>query len=536
MNTRLLVHWRKSPLALFLCVCLFTVAAHAQEPYEADPPDRAARLSFIQGEVSLRPAGEEEWGSAFVNRPLTTGDKLWTEDSARVEIDAGDAVVRLAGHTGFSFLNVDDDTIRMRVTAGTIDVRVHSLDGNDQIEIDTPNVALSVLRPGKYRVEVNDEGDTTVVKVAEGEVEASGGSQNLIVHAQQRATFRGIEQLSADRGMLGAPDEFDSWSLERDRRALRANSSPSARYVSRDVVGYQDLDEYGSWSSDPEYGYVWTPRRVAVGWSPYRYGRWVWVAPWGWTWIDDAPWGFAPFHYGRWAYVRSRWCWVPGPRHVRAVYAPALVGWIGEPGVDVSISVGGGGGVAWFPLGPREVYVPARRFSPRYVERVNVTNTVIVNRTYVTNVYENRVTNIEYRNRRVPGAVTAVSRNTFTSAAPVGRHLMQVDEREIGRLRSTAVAPRVQPVKESVLGVAREARSARAAERPPQMRVRTDRPVREGRPPFPDHIHQSPRREDANHAARDNQRRRQHQSSPQTERSSPQPERSRQRPQQPRER
>ena len=144
------------------------------------------------------------------------------------------------------------------------------------------------------------------------------------------------DELVAQFGTLGGPDEFDSWSLERDRRdAARGVFARPPQYVSPEVTGYQDLDDNGSWSSEPEYGYVWTPRRVAADWSPYRYGRWVWVAPWGWTWIDDAPWGYAPFHYGRWAHVRNRWCWVPGPRHVRAVYAPALVGWVGSPGVGV---------------------------------------------------------------------------------------------------------------------------------------------------------------------------------------------------------
>ena len=174
--------------------------------------------------------------------------------------------------------------------------------------------------------------------------------------------------LVAQFGTLGAPDEFDSWSLERDRRDERVASSRTAEYVSPDVTGYEDLDDNGTWSSEAEYGYVWTPR-VAVGWAPYQYGRWVWVSPWGWTWIDDAPWGYAPFHYGRWAHVRNRWCWVPGPRHVRAVYAPALVGWVGSPRVYRIVRR------AWFPLGPREVYVPGRRFSRHYVERVNFSNT-----------------------------------------------------------------------------------------------------------------------------------------------------------------
>jgi hypothetical protein len=391
MNIRSLLARRATAALMF---CLAVTCIHAQTAEDPDPPGRAGRLSLVQGDVSLQPAGAEDWAQALVNRPLTTGDRLWSDQDGRAEVQVGQATVRLGSNTGFSFLNVDDDTIQMRMTAGVVNLRVRALDSNDQMEIDTPNLALSILRPGNYRVEVNDAGDTTVVKVSEGQAEASGGSQDVVVHAQQAVVFRGTDQLTADVGTLGAPDAFDSWSLERDRREQAALAAPSAQYVSPEVTGYEDLEANGRWESDPEYGYVWTPTVVAVDWAPYRYGRWVWVAPWGWTWVDDAPWGFAPFHYGRWARLHNRWCWVPGPRHVRAVYAPALVGWVGTPDFSVSVTVGGGAGVAWFPLGPREVYVPARRYSPRYVERVNVSNTVIVNRTYITNVYENRVTNI----------------------------------------------------------------------------------------------------------------------------------------------
>jgi hypothetical protein len=424
-------------LSLFLVLGL--ARAQDSEPYEADPPDRAARLSYIEGDVSMQPADEEGWAPAIVNRPLTTGDKLWTERGARAEIYVGQAAVRLDDDTGFSFLNVDDDTIQMRVTAGTINVSVRELQGNDHIEIDTPNAAVSLLRPGNYRVEVNDAGDATTVKISEGEAEVTGPSQDVIVHAQQAATFRGYENLTAQWSSLGGPDGFDSWTLERERRDDRAASSRTAQYVDPDVTGYEDLDDNGSWNSEPEYGYVWTPR-VAVGWSPYQYGRWVWVSPWGWTWIDDAPWGYAPFHYGRWAHVRERWCWVPGPRHVRAVYAPALVGWAGS-GVRVS----------WFPLGPREVYVPGRRFSHRYVERVNVTNTVIVNRTYVNEVYAHRGANVDYRNRHVPGAVTAVSRETFASGGRLGDRRIRGGDADFARM-PVSEGPRIAPGRESRLG------------------------------------------------------------------------------------
>ena len=455
--------------ALSLSLVLGLARAQDNDPVEADPPDRAARLSYIQGDVTMQPAGEDDWAPALLNRPLTTGDKLWTEQGARAEVEVGPAAVRLDNNTGFSFLNVDDDTIQMRMTAGVVNVRVRWLEQNDHIEIDTPNVALSLVRPGNYRVEVNDAGDTTVLKVSEGEVQADGaGQNNVVVHNQQVATFHGVDNLTAQYRTLGAPDEFDSWSLERDRRDDSVAGTQTSEYVSPDVTGYEDLHDNGSWSSEPEYGYVWTPSRVAVGWAPYQFGRWVWISPWGWTWIDDQPWGYAPFHYGRWAHVRNRWCWVPGPRRVRAVYAPALVGWVGSPGVGVSVTVGN---VGWFPLGPREVYVPARRHSHRYFERVNVSNTVIVNNTYFTNAYNNRGRNLTYRNRAIPGAVTTVSRTTFTSAGRVGDHRVRVDDREMGRWRTAAVPPQIAPARESHYGG-----STRGNFRPPPREV-VDRQV-----------------------------------------------------------
>ena len=429
-------------LTLSLLGAMAMTSAYAQENDlpEADPPERAARLSYLQGDVSLQPADEQEWAPAILNRPLTTGDKVWTERGARAEIEVGPAAVRLDSDTGFSFLNVDDDTIQMRMTAGVLNVSVRHLDDNEHIEIDTPNVAVILLRAGSYRLEVNDAGDRTVVKVSEGAADATGSGQDAVVYAGQAVTFTGVDDVVAQLDRLGSADEFDSWTRERDERDERASTSRTAQYVSPDVTGYEDLDDHGSWSSEAEYGYVWTPRNVAVDWSPYRYGRWVWVSPWGWTWIDDSPWGYAPFHYGRWAHVRNRWCWVPGPRHLRPVYSPAMVVWVG----------GHGSRISWFPLGPREVYVPGRRHSRHYFDRVNHSNTQIVDRRHLSDVFENRARNVVYRNRSVSDAITAAARSQFTSGSRIGQH--RIREQDVSRGVVSAAAPRISPVRESRLG------------------------------------------------------------------------------------
>lgn len=424
-----------------------------------DPPGRVARLSFLRGAVSFQPAGESDWVPASINRPMTTGDKLWADMDSRAELHIGSAAIRLNSNTGFSFLNLDDRTVQIQLSAGTLSVRVRRLERDEIFEVDTPNQAFSILRPGEYRLEASEDGTGTIVKVIDGEGEATGGGRSYTIESRERASLTGSDNLRADIDDLqrGDRDDFDDWCEERDHREER---SRSARYVSPQVVGYEDLDENGEWHHDPEYGDVWTPSGVPVGWAPYHYGHWAWIAPWGWTWVDDAPWGYAPFHYGRWAYGRGAWFWVPGPVAERPVYAPALVAFVGGPSFGVAIGVGGGAAVAWFPLGPREVFVPAYRVSPAYVTQVNVSNTN-VSRTTVTNVYNTTVVNnnttvvnnVTYANRTAPGAVTAVPTNAFTSAQPVATSAVKVNPNQIANAPVMTRAA-VAPTQNSVLGPA----------------------------------------------------------------------------------
>jgi hypothetical protein len=456
-----------SLLAIALAVALLAPPRAAAD--DDDPPTRVARLSHTDGSVSFEPAGTDDWVGAVVNRPMTTGDKLWSDNDSRAELHIGSASIRLGSTTGFSFLNLTDDVTQIQITEGSIRVRVKRLDERETFEIDTPNLAFSVLRPGTYRIDVNEAGDTTVVYVRSGEGEVTGGGQAFTIHSEQTATFTGTDHLDADVQDLGGDDGFDRWCSDRDRREDR---STSARYVSSDVIGYEDLDDYGGWRDVPEYGTIWFPHTVVVGWAPYHYGHWAYVAPWGYTWVEDEPWGFAPFHYGRWVTVGGVWGWVPcrpaavvGIAYVRPVYAPALVAWVGGPHFAVGVGIGGGVGVGvgWFPLGPREVYVPSYHVSRNYVNNVNVSNTT-VNTTVVNNYYNTtvvnknvnvtnvNVTNVKYVNQSVPGAVTATSSQAFTSGQSVAKNTVKVDQREVASAPVAVSAPAVAPTKQSFQG------------------------------------------------------------------------------------
>jgi hypothetical protein len=448
------VGWWSAALGLALSTAILSTGAAAQDrdqqDQQDDPPSRVARIGYMEGSVSFQPAGEPDWVQAVANRPMTTGDKLWTDKDSRAELQLGSAVIRLNSNTGFSFLNLDDNTVQIQLTSGSVNVRVRRLDRDDVVEIDTPNLAFSVTQPGSYRVEASEDGTYSVVSIREGGGESTGNGQTYTLHAGQRGTFSGMDSLNAEVIDIGGRDQFDSWAYNRDRRY---DESRSARYVSHDVVGYEDLDDYGDWRDDSNYGYVWFPNRVAAGWAPYHEGHWVWISPWGYTWVDDSPWGYAPFHYGRWVTVGGRWGWVAGPVAVRAVYAPALVVFIGGGGVGV----GFGGNVGWFPLGPREVYVPSYHVSREYVNRVNISNTT-VNNVQITNVYNTtiinkttNITNVTYANRNVRGAVTAVPQRAFASAQPVGRTAVAMNARQIAHAPVSARVA-VAPTRDSVLG------------------------------------------------------------------------------------
>ena len=433
--------------ALFLAL---PHATGAQEQNE-DPPTRVARLNYIQGSVSYQVAGDQNWVEADRNRPLTTGDNLWADQDSRGEVHIGSTAIRLASMTGISFLTLDDRTVQLQLAEGTIEVHLRRLAPGEAFEVDSPNLSLTLTRSGEYRIQADPNGELTKVIVREGEGWATGAGDSWDLAPEQAYEFSGKDELSYSAYAAPAFDEFEDWCQARD---ARENQAPSAKYVSRDVDGYYDLDDYGDWRPVPDYGVIWVPRTVVVGWVPYHYGHWVYIAPWGWTWVDDAPWGFAPFHYGRWVLVGNSWGWVPGPVVVRPVYAPALVGFVGGGAFSFSVSFGGGfAGVAWFPLGPHDVYVPSFHASPRYVQNINITNTRVVNVTQVTNVYNtvvinHNVTAVNYTYAKNAAAVTAVPREAFVGARPVSGAAVRVSAEQIENVRTLSTAP-IAPTRSS---------------------------------------------------------------------------------------
>jgi hypothetical protein len=156
-------------------------------------------------------------------------------------------------------------------------------------------------------------------------------------------------------------DAFDRWTRTRQ---IGSSGRSDRLHVARGLVGYEDLQAHGDWHWEKAYGMLWSPRHVPREWAPYRVGRWILKAPWGWTWVDESPWGFAPFHYGRWVRLRETWHWLPGPRQITPVYAPAVVRWLEDPQQPDA--------VGWVPLGPNVPFEPYYPVSEAHALALNI--------------------------------------------------------------------------------------------------------------------------------------------------------------------
>ncbi|HEX4331603.1 MAG TPA: DUF6600 domain-containing protein [Usitatibacter sp.] len=447
---------RSISLVLLTACAAFSACALAQEP-----PARVGRLSYVDGPASVYQDADSGWQEALVNTPLTSENSVWTDRSAQAEVQVSASAIRLSSMTQLDISRLDDNELDATVADGRISMRVRYKQPDERYQLSTPGAGFEITRDGLYRLEYDAQSDESRFSVFSGDALMHADNGDVSVGQGQMVVVHGGNASSYELLAAARPDAFDRWVQARD-----ALWHPP-RHVSSYMTGYEDLDSYGSWSSDPDYGDVWYPTRVEADWAPYRDGRWGYVEPWGWTWIDAAPWGYAPFHYGRWVYARNRWGWSPGQRMDRPTWAPALVGWFG--GANLSSR---GPAVGWYPLSPGEHYQPWYRADSRYTSRVNAMVRVAprdsgnrgepgrdVNRDHGATVVDRNalLQRKPVREARVPINAQAIRQQPAVSGAQVAQSLPQRNElirqREDNRTRvpqpaarPAAVASQPRPV------------------------------------------------------------------------------------------
>lgn len=471
MNTPIFSAQRWAVLLALLTGMLFLAA-----PAQADPPGRIGRIALLSGTVNLNNPNSGESFAAPLNQPLTSGDTITTDSGSRTEIQIGSMTVRLDANSRLGFERIDDEQVRLYLENGRVIVKLSSPEAIDDFTLETRNGRFNARSTGIYRFDT--DASSTTGTAYYGSLHFAASDSALAIGPGQNAQFwQDGQSIGQTRHrLLPAPnDDFTRWSAERDQRPA---ANTYSRYVSPEMTGAADLDAYGNWSENAEYGSIWFPRAVAADWAPYRSGHWAWVSPWGWTWIGNEPWGFAPFHYGRWVHHHGRWGWVPGARIARPVYAPAMVAWIGAPGIGLSLSFGSAPAVGWFPLAPREVYVPAYRSSANYVRQVNITHvTHITNVTTIVNNPQAMIQQTRYAHRELPHAVTVVPASDVTqrrSVAPA--RLSARDFRALREQPLQATAPVIVP--QDSASAERRTRPEQRPERSGQADFRRERELR----------------------------------------------------------
>jgi len=401
------------------------------------PPSRVGRVSFVSGAFELRGSGEAGWARAELNWPVFTGEALRTAPRSRGEIEIGANTLALSDGAEVEITGLRDRVTQITLSHGRMGLRLRQAGEDESVEIYIPQGGIWLLAPGTYDVDTSGDGQTAQITVFEGKAQFVGATSDIEIATGRTLILKDLDAAAA-AVEPATPDDFVEWCRGRD---YRASSLATPYYISSHMTGFAALDSAGIWKVDSDYGPVWFPS-ASEDWAPLRFGHWRWVAPWGWTWIDDRSWGFAPSHYGRWILIDDHWAWVPGSFVKRPIYAPAIVAFLGTPGVGLSSE--DGATVAWFPLAPGEAYWPSYARDVDYVRDLNRGNVRDVgtirmpaNGEPPLEVFDEQFANRQY--------ASVVPRSVFINGRPVDQALMTLPEQRLHDAPVLMASPRLVP-------------------------------------------------------------------------------------------
>jgi hypothetical protein len=364
----------------------------AHTPPSDAPSDRVGRLSLVSGNVGVRTS--DKWLDGELNFPVATGVSVRTGPKAKAEIEIGADTIELTPESEIEITRLDGRAIRVGVARGRIRFTLQRLGDGESVGVDISGENIPLLQSAHYEIDAGS----------------------------------GVASVSTE----GMRSDFDETRLA------------APYYISPDVTGFTALDASGAWESTSQYGIVWIPSGLPADWAPYRDGHWRWILPWGWTWIDDQPWGFATAHYGRWTVVDGHWGWVPGSFVEHPVYVPAVVAFLGTAGVGLSVADTTGPAIGWFPLAPGEVYWPSYTRNLDYVRNLNLGNVADVS---VIQLDANgdpplEVFHEHFANRRFAGVVP---RRVFRNGGAVAPALLSLPEQRLLNAPVLMGSPQIGP-------------------------------------------------------------------------------------------
>jgi hypothetical protein len=445
---------RRIILSSALLLLLFSgFASRADDPALG----RVGGMDVAEGEVTIRllEGGEAggnprpgAWSEAGRNDPVASGMAVCPAAASRAVLRVGADLIAFSETSEADILKLDRAGTALALRSGRLGVFLSEHEAARATEITIPNGAVRLFAPGEYEIAAGDGKSPARLAVLAGTARVIGKGLDAVIASGGTALLIGDDPLAMLPG--GASEEEDAFAEWWRAQKRSPADAPALHRVSAALTGHETLDEHGAWESVAGIGEIWFPRDLPRDWAPYRHGRWRWMSPWGWTWIDEMPWGFATSHYGRWAHVgeadseAGRWGWVPGERVEEPVFMPAAVAFLGTAGVGLSYPDAFRPAVAWFPLAPGEVYWPDFTDDPAAIRRLNegaVADPSTLAPTRKGDPPADIVVG-DYSNRR---HASVVPRAVFIGGRPVAEALIELPAHRLENAPLLAGSPGIEP-------------------------------------------------------------------------------------------
>ena len=252
---------------LFAGLALAATSSQAQNSPNGDPPPGSARLANLSGNVSIQANGEDQWGQAGDNQPVGSGDRFYTDQSARAELQTGRVRAYIGPNSDLTLVNQNDQGIELGLAQGTANIYSDGFEEGRSLFISTPNGGITLSGRGNFRLDVYPDQQSTVITNGQNgdQLQLNGaGNFSLTLDRLQSVQLSGTNPVYSQYLEPQQDDDFAHWSAGIESHRY---NSRSAQYVSQDMVGYDELDDNGDWQPQSDYGPIWFPR-VEAGWAP----------------------------------------------------------------------------------------------------------------------------------------------------------------------------------------------------------------------------------------------------------------------------
>src|SRR5579872_5165770 len=145
--------WYSALLGVVLMGVGVLTPARAQD---ADDMQRGvARISLMNGEVSVRRGDSGERVAGVINAPLLSDDRISTSPNSRIEVQFDSAnILRIGGNAEVRLTQLEATRYQMEIAHGTVTFRVMR-PSSANVEVDTPSVSVRPSKIGIYRISVN---------------------------------------------------------------------------------------------------------------------------------------------------------------------------------------------------------------------------------------------------------------------------------------------------------------------------------------------------------------------------------------------